>query len=151
MQATCPPALTLHVTCPLCTAPSMASTVAYFMSIITKRGSQRDPLYPQIEDIGDPFVLDYRQNQRVANRIMQQSFIVCMQAHSRLWEQFFGNSLKAMRKILIRPILKVMETSLNSPDMWVRKPDCLLSPYIWHKLKQKGNKACLTSVGKQGT
>ena len=143
MQATCPPAMTLHVTCPLCTAPSMASTMAYFMFLIIKRGRQRDPLHPQI--------LDYRQNQRVANRIMQQSFIVCMQAHSRLWEQFFGNSLKAMRKILIRPILKVMETSLNSPDMWVRKPDCLLSPYIWHKLKQKGNKACLTSVGKQGT
>ena len=144
LQAACPPACPCMSPVPSAQHPSMASTVAYRMPLLTECGSQRDPLHLQI--------LDNRQSQLGANRIMQQSFIVCMQAQSRLWEQFFRNSLKAMRKILIRPILKVMETSsLNNPDIWVRKPDCLHLPYIWHKLKYKVTKPYLASVGKQGT
>lgn len=44
------------------------------------------------------------QASRVPADLMQQSFILRMRAHSVLWEQFVGPSLKAMRTQLIRPI-----------------------------------------------
>ena len=62
-----------------------------------------------------------------------------MCAHFMLWEQFIGPSLKAMRRLLIKPIQSWGNTaSLSYPDTLVRKPDCLHLPYnntieIWTK------------------
>ena len=54
-----------------------------------------------------------------------------MRAHFMLWGQFIGPSLKAMRTLVIRPLQGYGNTtSLNHPDTWVRKPDCLHLPYL---------------------
>ena len=40
---------------------------------------------------------------------MQQNFILRMRARSRLWEQFIGPSLKAVRTLVIRPFSRLWE------------------------------------------
>ena len=44
---------------------------------------------------------------------MHYSKILCIWAHSRLWEQFLGPSLRVMRTLLLRPILKVMRNCFS--------------------------------------
>ena len=47
-----------------------------------------------------------------------------------LWEQFIGPSLKAMRRLVIRPLQGYGNTApLSYPDTWARKPDYLQLPY----------------------
>ena len=81
---------------------------------------------------GSPNSLIYCMHTELARSqdIIQQSFILCMWAHSRLRNHLLDPVSRLWEHCLPGPFSRLWETaSLSCPDIWVREPDCLHLPY----------------------